>query len=259
MVTYTSTTPRPKSVRRAAKYSSPRPTAQRRLNFTPTTVARVPVRSSPRLAAKIGFTPNTATDYKRITVDQWAGTLRQTKTLYTDELINIPQKSSNEINGRERAMINCLGFTLRTCFTNLAPYPIAVRMAVVSPIDRNDVSIVNFFRGYVNNRSLPFTSNTDASQLLYNPINRDAFTVLWEKKLMLPPTGSGYGSDHSTFETYVKLNRQLRYSGVANSDCTDKVYLIAWFDYPVAVAVASPPAANVRYQRFAITHWKDPK
>jgi len=267
------TTPRP-----TPSYTLPRATpgrartvaARRRLNFGPTGVSpsRFVARPSPK--SRIGFNPGVGTGSRaQVITDQWsaANSTKLSKSLHFDELTFIPRKTAAEVNARERDIINCLGFTLRLCFRSSSTLSCAtVRMAVVSPIDRNDISVVEFFRGYQDKRSQDFASTLDTSELLHSPINRDKFVVLWEKKLELGPltdvttgmrTYSRSLANYKTITSYVPLNRQLRYTGSAAGDCADKVYLVYWYDEPNNEGSATG-ASFVRCQRWAAAHWKDP-
>lgn len=275
-------TPRTTPRRRVA-FTTPRPSpgravavnARRRLNFTSQPTALMRVGGRRLTASRVGFLFKSYIESRRVTVNTWDNTaaLMSAKDLIVDELTVIPRKTgvaTISIQNRECDVIDCKGFNLRFAINNGATTnAVCMRLAVISPIDKNALSVVDFFRGYDGNRGKAFTSNTDASELLWNPINRDNHVVLWEKKIMLGP---GFDSSVSstnlyfsrtsdsftTFQTYVKLNRQLRYSGEDADTCTDKVFLVAWYDYPNGNASATPPAATLSYKRFGVTHWKDP-
>jgi len=255
--------------RRRSTFTTPRPSpgrtalvaARRRLNFA------TPVRVTPK--SRIGFTPGVGTGSRRRVVDQWAAadSSKNSKALHFDELTFIPRKTAAEVDARERDIINALGFTLRLNFRNIASSGAArVRMAVISPIDRNDVSVVEFFRGYADKRSQDFAATLDASEMLHSPINRDKFVVLWEKSILLGPLTDPstnvitYSRNQNNFReitAYVPLNRQLRYVGTEAGDCSDKVWLVYWYDFPGAEGSATG-SSFVQCQRWAAAHWKDP-
>lgn len=252
-------------------YASPyatRLSARRRLTYTPNVQAVTRRPKKLTKATRIGYSPGTATDLRRITVDNWdttSGTVNS-KTLVTNELTNLPRKTSVELNGRERDMVNCLGFTIRVCIrSGSSTFASCIRMAVVSPIDSETVDATEFFRGYGNKRGEAFTSLLDSSQLLFNPINRDTNVVLWEKAFTIGPatdtgTQQNFTRTHDgflTMQTYIKLNRQLRYDNAAGDSCTDKLYLCFWYDNPNGNGLAAPPSF-LEYKRFGVMHWKDP-
>jgi len=269
-------TPRTTPGRRSA-YTPARPSpgraatvaARRRLNFA---TSAKPVRfiTPSRIKTRIGYSPGVATSSRRNTVDKWSITdsAKNSKTLYNDELTVIPRKTGVEVNARERDLVNLLGFSLRLGFRNASQTLCAtVRCALVSPIDRDNITNVDFFRGYQDKRSQDFASTLDTSQMLMSPINRDKYVVLWEKKVELgPSTDATTGSEllfsrtkenWQTVNCYVPLNRQLRFHGSASDDCSDKVYLVYWYDEPLAVGSATG-TSFVRCQRWCVAHWKDP-
>jgi len=263
------------SARRPASYTPARPSpgralavaARRRLNFASSTTPKVGRVSQ---KTKIGFTPGSGNASRRNVINKWdaATSVALSKTLYSsDELTAIPRKTGVEVNARERDIVNLLGFTLRLCFSSTNVNSCAtVRVAVVSPIDSNAVSVAEFFRGYDDKRNTDFTSTKNSSELLYSPINRDKYVVLWEKKLELGPYGDAptsvviYSRSKDSYKqvhAYVPLNRQLRYNGSAQSDCADKVFLVYWYDNPTAVGSATG-VNYIKCQRWAAAHWRDP-
>jgi len=256
---------------RRTPFTTPRPSpgrattvaARRRLNFSPSFS-----RTTPKL--RIGFNVGTGLGARRNVFDGWDATSsnRNSKTLYNEELTLVPRKTGAEVNARERDMINCLGFTIRYCFANKAVNKCnTVRMAVVSPIERNTITNVDFFRGYSDKRSEDFASTKDASILLHSAINRDKYTVLFEKKIPLGPRTDDTTSSVGTFSrtndsfctgsVYVPLKRQLRYIGSAADDCADKVFLVFWYDEPDGLGSATG-ASTVICQRWMAAHWRDP-
>lgn len=249
-------------------------TARRALNFAGGSPYQMIGRSTPRrktTAAKIGFPTGSATGYKAVTVNKWESVVASSlsKTIVTDNVTAIARQTvGNEINLRERDMINCLGFTLRVCLNNTQDTTAAVvRMALVSPLDKNEINSVEFFRGYDDRRTVDFSNTLDSSVLNYSPINRDNYVVLWEKKLIL---GNDINStatsqvncdrnrpNYQSFTTYIPLNRQLRYDGPSAAQCSENIFLLMWYDTPQGEGV-TPPSTFVNYRRYVITHWKNP-
>jgi len=241
--------------------------ARRALNFGP---ASTPFRgrATRALKSRIGYTPGSGTASRRNVVDSWsaAAAAKNSKTLYNDELTSIPRKTGVEVNARERDIVNLLGFTLRLGFRNFRDTNAAViRAAVVSPIDRDNITNVDFFRGYQNKRSQDFASTLDTSQSMHSPINRDKYVVLWEKKFHIGPVADAAAGvnfsrttdSYTEFNAFVPLNRQLRYHGSAAGDCSDKLFLVYWYDAPLAEGSATGESF-VRCHRWCAAHWKDP-
>lgn len=262
--------------RRTPAYTPARPSpgratavaARRRLNFGISTASAVRSYTSSRLKSRIGYSPGAGTSFRRNTVDKWldADAIKNSKTLYNDELTAIPRKTGVEVNARERDMVNLLGFTIRLGVRNRATLTTAViRCAVVSPIDRDNITNVDFFRGYQDKRSQDFASTLDTSQSMASPINRDKYVVLWEKKIELGPEADVTGSNvyfsrnkdnYTLMNCYVPLNRQIRFHGAGSDDCSDKVFLVYWYDEPLAEGSATTKNF-VRIQRWCAAHWKE--
>lgn len=247
-------------------------TARRALTFTPTGPYPMMV-STPRRKTttnKIGFPVGLGTGYKAITVNKWASAVAAvaSKGIVSDNVVAIArQTTGNEINLRERDMINCSGFTYRCCLNNLNNnLAVTIRLALVSPLDKNEINDVEFFRGYGDRRTIDFASTLDASELLHNPINRDNYAVLWEKKITLGPSSNVSGiaqlvdrtrPNYLTFSQYIPLNRQLRYDGPSQNQCSENIFMLMWYDTPLGEGV-TPPIGLVNYRRYVVTHWKNP-
>jgi len=224
-------------------------------------------------AKSIGFPSGTKTQFCNNTISKWsaANATVNTRTLTTDIITAVArQDAGNEINLRERDMINCKGFTLRFHLSNSNPSSnLQVRLALVYDKNKTSWTDTDFFRGYDDSRTLDFDGSAtglEACQLMSNPINRDKYVVLWEKKVELGPDADTTGgasferqkSNSLTFNTYVSLHRQLRYTGIAATSCADNIFLIAWADIPSSGQTGEAP--NVfSYRRFGVMHWNDPK
>jgi len=218
---------------------------------------------------KIGFPPGTGTSLKHETIDDWSGVTVDPRVLTQNELTLIPEKvaATTDISRRERAMINCLGFSLRIVLRNtVADRTIKVRLAVVSPTDKNEINVNGFFRGYDTTRAVDFATGMDSHRYTDTPINTDNYSILWQTTVSLGPDDDLAGGrqfsrtegNTKCIKKYIPLKRQLRYDGPLSTDCADKVFLLMWYDAIDATAGATVPAGSVIYQRYAITYWKDP-
>lgn len=155
---------------------------------------------------------------------------------------------------------------MRFCFRNNSlTNAQTLRVALVSPTDKNEINNVEWFRGYGDRRTIDFSSTEDSSVLLFNPINRDNYVVLWEKKIHLGSrtvTASTITTDrnrpnYQSFSTYVPLNRQIRYDGPSQNQCSESVFLVMWYDTPDGVGSVTPPF-DLEYKRYCVTYWKNP-
>jgi len=251
-----------------------RSSARRRLNFqSPLAKSSVWGRSRNTTTAKIGFAPNTGTPLRRATVDIWkttSGTVTiDPRVIIQDDLTDIPEKvaATTDISRRERAMINCLGFSLRIFVRNTLPSnSIVCRFAVVSPTDKNEISNAQFFRGYGTTRAQDFTTALDSHQYTDTPINTDNYSILWSYKCELGPDADTTGAanfsrskaNYMSINKFVKLNRQLRYDSNLGSACSDKIFLLMWYEGVGSTTTGPVAASSVIYQRYGITYWKDP-
>lgn len=264
-----------KGPRTIAKYSyKSRSGARRKLDFS-TPMGRVVRWPTSRTRTTVGWDPSTKIGLRAVTVDKWtAATATATsKSLLAEDITTVArQTTGNEINLRQRDMINCLGFSLRVNLNNQSDnLAVCVRMAIISPMDKNEINDTEFFRGYSDSRAVDFAPTLNASELLFSPINRDNYVVLWEKKLLLGSAkntnviAGGAAAIHTdrsrpnytSFSTYVKLNRQLRYDGDSANECSDKLFLVMWYDNPQGEGTLAQ-TTSLSYRRFVITHWKNP-
>jgi len=217
---------------------------------------------------KVGFPPGTGTALKRETIDEWSETAIAPRVLNQDEVTLIPEKvaATTDISRRERQMVNCLGFSFRIVLRNSeANRAIKVRLALVSPTDKNEINVNGFFRGYGTTRATDFATGLDSHRYTDTPINTDNYTILWQTSCILGPDEDATGNNcfsrninnFKTINKYVPLNRQLRYDGPLSTDCADKIFLLCWYD-----AINAPAATTINsvlsFQRYAITYWKDP-
>lgn len=247
-------------------------TARRALNFAGGSPYPMIGRSTPRRKtanSRIGFAPGTGTSYSNNVVNKWIdpNVVIPSKTLLSENVLAIArQTAGNEINFRERDMINCLGFQMRFCLRNgLLTDALTIRMALVSPTDKNEINNVEWFRGYGDRRTVDFSSTEDSSVLLFNPINRDNYVVLWEKKITLGARSENATTvcfdrtrpNYLSFSTYVPLNRQIRYDGPSANQCSESVFLVMWYDTPNGVGTALP-TSSLEYKRYCVTYWKNP-
>jgi len=218
---------------------------------------------------QIGFPTGTGTGYRANTVNKWTAITSAvtSKSIISDNVVAIArQTTGNEINLRERDMINCLGFSLRVNLINTNTLLAStVRMALVSPLDKNEINDVEFFRGYADRRTIDFDPTLDSSVLLFNSVNRDNYAVLWEKKITLgtarPETTTvnvdRTVANYTSFSTYIPLRRQLRYDGPSQNQCSENIFLLMWYDSPQGEGTTAA-SQYVNYRRYVVTHWKNP-
>ncbi len=165
-------------------------------------------------------------------------TPRATRVLNSQDLVNIPLGANNEINLRQRGIVNCRGISLYMNMRNNQDDAMYCNIAVVCPkYDQSNpaVPITDFFRGNGAERGQNFSTGLSGIQMHMLPINRDLYHVLYHRRLVLAPRGP-VASDFSignalanyrTIRKYIKVNRQLRYEGP--NIVSGRIQLVYWF------------------------------
>jgi hypothetical protein len=160
-------------------------------------------------ADNIGFDPGTETT-KRYQSANLNGTLRNSRTLHTFNLCQVPLQATNTgptINTRERQLINLKGFKFCVEVRNETTAPMYYNWAIISPKDSTATAIssTEFFRGNGISRNQAFDT-TLSGQMHCLPINSDKFTILEHKRFRLnTSTGTTYtnedGSSYMNFQS----------------------------------------------------------
>jgi len=150
---------------------------------------------------------------------------RMTKTLYDEPLAAIPHSTSNNINTRQRNMLNLRGFKVCMEVQNDLDTPIYFNWAVVCPKQSGSIDATKWFRGTSSNRVVGFNSGT-LNGLEYNcrPLNSDAMHILCHKRYKIIPglasstTESNSGNSHITIQKYIKYNRVVKFTDNADNE-----------------------------------------
>lgn len=181
-----------------------------------------------------------------------AGANRANRTLYSVDLVNIPLGVDNQINLRQRGIINCRGISIYMNMRNNQEDAMYANVAVIVPrFQQNLASVdpVDFFRGNQSQRGVDFNVGLSGLEMHMLPINQDKYHVLFHRRLTLAPRGpvvSDFSvgnslANYRTIKKYIKVNRQLRYDGDAiTSGRIQLVYWFADFDHtPTQIAESS--------------------
>mgnify|MGYP000524295661 CR=1 FL=1 len=212
-----------------------------------------------RLMGRIGQPPGLATTKRR---QQLINTENvNTLTLYQTDLTAIPHTTTNQINDRQRDVINLRGFRICWDFWNQGAFPALCNVAVV--YDRqNDfpAGTTDFFRGNGATRATDFsTLQHNAQQFHCLPLNKDRFTILTHKRFELDRTvGGGFNGATRMWKTmkfYVPLKKQIRYE---DDEPNSRILLLYWFSHLMqATGTAAAPTGIVQIK--TITYFKEPK
>ena len=195
------------------------------------------------------------------------------RTLYSQDLTYIAHTSSNEVNKRQRDMINLRGFRINLQFkrdVSVLDRDLVLHMAIVhdkgranAALTANDpIAIGDFFRGNADNRAVDFSSGLSGIEFNNLGINTDLYTVLKRKDYVLKsPTQNGRVGFRK--KIYIKVNRQIRYdneiAGLNEEVATDgRCFLVWWYNAAWGENVSSTPQLVGEQDRMVITYWREP-
>jgi len=196
-------------------------------------------------------------------------TARDTRTLYTSSLCEIPK--GTEINERMRKHVNLRGF--KVCFEllNLQTDPLYLNIAVIAPKATNNQSspsTTDFFRDTSANRARDFDIALSGLEFHCLPINTDDYVVLKHKRFRLgpaPATGASTitqnnSNNYKNVDWYVRLNRQVRWNQPEDDKPTDgDVYVVHWADKMFASAASAQVSSAYGVTKRFVTYFREPK
>ena len=230
-------------------------------------------RSQPR-TLYIGRPVGYGTAKRSLTLNE-DGLLVDTRTLYSRDITAIGATTQNNINLRQREMINLVGFKLNLYARNLAVLSTDVlnfhyafihdkgrSQALLQDID--PVLEDDFFRGNGSARAIDFSTTLNGIELNCLNINNDLYTVLKRGTCSLTPVQTGSGIRKEGFchrEVWLPINRQIRYDAGENADIpTDgRIFFVWWVDRHVGQAAGGLPTANaMQLDLHCVTHWREP-
>jgi len=189
------------------------------------------------------------------------------RTLYTRDLVNIPLGTDNEINNRQRAIVNVRGIKLFMNVLNQTNDVVYCNVAVIVPRFNQTLAAadpVDFFRGNGPQRGIDFSPALTGLEFHKHPINADKYHVLMHRRFSLAPRGdlgpivfsiNNSMSSYRTISQYIKINRQIRFEG--NTPVMGRVQLVYWFDDFNRNAGAPVELNVVRVAEHHITYFKD--
>lgn len=152
-----------------------------------------------------------------------------TRTLQSSGLTLIGR--GDDINLRERDIINIRGFLLQNEWKNTRTNPVMVNWAIIQPKNSKTVTTVDFCRGKGNtNRAIDFSVNQSTADLNYASINTDIYHVIKHKRFQLGPAGSNTIPDWKRQKLWVPLKRQLRFTDDTTGSCETPIFFVYWCD-----------------------------
>ena len=189
---------------------------------------------------------------------------RDTRSLYNVNMLQLTRTQNNEINQRQRDIVNIRG--IKTCveMENLSARPLWVHTALIVPKNKSTTfGSGDFFRGSDNSdrRSEDFSLALDSIQMRCLPINTDEWHIICHKRTRLAGTSSNdkTGSTSAALDVYSKVNRQFRFEGSGSNTCVTPIYFVYWADN-IGIIAGSLPAAGAFNLGFRnITYFREPK
>lgn len=210
---------------------------------------------------------------KRTLVDLASSQNVQSRTLYSRDITWLEHTASNDIDKRQRDMINLRGFRINLGFyrdTTASARDIKLHVAIIHDKGRanalltqnNPVLVGDFFRGNGVNRAIDFQNSLAGIEVNSLGINTDLYTVLMKRVYLLKsPSQNGLASFNKRF--YVKVNRQIRYDNETTTTeepvATDgRCFLVWWAELAVGANAGATPILLGTMDRFTVTYWREP-
>lgn len=206
------------------------------------------------------------------------GLLVPTRVLQSGDLTWIPKTTVNDINSRQRDIINLRGIRLEYSVgvQAAATQPVILHMALVSfrgadDIPNNNqgwvspfpVQVSNFFRGNGNSRTVNFSATLTSIQLHRLNINADNYNVIsrWSHRFNTLADDSE-SSQVRNFRKYFPVRRQIRYDSPevpAERATSGRILLVWWCDFMNGLGTAAGSTADVlRMDHHHVTYWREP-
>lgn len=212
---------------------------------------------------KIGHRPNQGNTKRRaFNTTQVLGS--SDRTLQTRNLCNI--EFGDNVDERQRNMINIRGFKICMEFKNNLIEPIYVNVAILHNKDSTDGEPTNtdFFRASGSNRGIDF-GNAALTGLDYHcrNINTDKHVILMHRRYKLTDKSTSgtfeanQGNSYMTMQRYIPLKRQIRFDGNADTVPNGSVYLCWWVSTWGSPAGAAPTAAAYDVTYRYTTYYKE--
>lgn len=190
------------------------------------------------------------------------------RALQTIDLTNIQKTTTNDINERQRNIVNLRGFKIYIQIENLSSNFLTYNIAVISPKDGRTADTLLFFRdGTQDSRASDFSTSRSNIEFYRYPINPDRWTVLKHNRYILNPEVTGQsttlfannGRSFRTFKWWVPVKRQIRYDSSTSASSRSKVFLVWWADIWGAGAGSAPITNIARTTVFSHGVFREPK
>jgi len=204
---------------------------------------------------------------KRVVIQQDAtGQLRADRTIFTTDLGAIPHNANNQINSRQRNLVNLRGTKICMEVANNVSAPLYFNIAVVVPKLDTTVSATNFFRASGSERGSDFDA-TSLTGLQFHclPINSDKYRILYHKRYKLIGADNvtrvaRQGKDYMTIMKYIKFKRQLRFDNTSTTTSEGgSPHMVYWASQFDSAATAGSTADVYTVTERFVSYFREPK
>lgn len=179
-------------------------------------------------------------------------------------LINvIPKTTTNEIDKRQRDVVNLRGIKLQMEWRNNSNEPLQCHWCILCPKYRQGIENSEFFRGHDNVRAVDFANTQSSTQFWTRPINTDDYTIIAHKRFTLAPKDGGVAynaegpKNFRTVNRYIKIQRQCRYDG--DELVNGRLWLCYWADKFMTPAGTAGATSAYGASHRILTYFKEPK
>jgi len=201
---------------------------------------------------------------KRVSLDVDASS-EPTRTFQWFELTQIQKSINDNIDRRQRDVVNLRGFNICMTFRNKLNVPLMFNVCVLH--DRRQAGIASalangdFFRGNGTERAVTFDAALGGIDLYCKKLNTDRFIVLKRKKFavagrLIQDYTYGDMKNWRNLNMWIPIRRQLRFE---QDRCQTPIILVWWFDAPDTAPLAGATPDAVETSVRSVTYFREPK
>ena len=191
------------------------------------------------------------------------------RQLVTFDIVSkIPKDGDDNLNARQRNAVNLSGFKYCIHVRNNEKRPMTFHFAVCVDKRHGGSNYTDdFFRsqGEGNRRSTNFSNVLSGMDMKCCPINTDRYIVLRHSRLNIGPADADneYNAtgpkNYLTLERYMRVKRQIRYDGAADSSAQTRILCFVWADLIDAAPDSSGVADAMHMHVNLQTYFRDIK
>jgi len=204
---------------------------------------------------------------KRAQIIEEHSIFKNTRKLYGQKLIEVD--FGDNINQRQRNIINVSGLKICCELKNLTNDPLYVNFAILSPkagVDPSqDIDTTDFFRASdSNDRSKDFSTQLTSTEMHCLPINADKYTVLKHQRTTLVAAATGgdtvslTGKSYMNLDWWIPMKRQFRFDGTVGTPDNGQVYFVYWFDRYMTTTLVAETVNGVKFSNKTIMYYHEP-